>query len=341
MVQMGMLKPNPNYDSTTAEGRDLAQEVPRTLYDVIQDKLQISRPITGYDGNQCADIVMRQEEWLAEIADHPLGRLIVSKWRYLHDILHITVCQDARRQLPDLKTAVAGYTSVMRTYFAAGIERPTKKDAADITVRGGAVHAPPSGSKLQLKYTGYARKDGIAVAAAVTATKARAAATTASEAAIAAADATAEAALALVTAEATVTARATLALATAAAVTARAEAIEAAEVAEREATVMLAVAHKAVVEKFPIIECKWKVYDHFTTCHVVAQIEEVGNLLAGSSWFVEAGNAAWKMTLRRHTSRGGGRTEDAKNPLWQAFKRMWNITHPSIRQHSAANKELK
>ena len=48
----------------------------------------------------------------------------------------------------------------------------------------------------------------------------------------------------------------------------------------------------------------WRVYaESFIACHV-PQIEAAGNLLAGSIWFIEAGNAACKAALRRHTSQG-------------------------------------
>ncbi len=81
---------------------------------------------------------------------------------------------------------------------------------------------------------------------------------------------------------------------------------------------------------YPALEYTYKVYDHFTACHLALQVEENGNLLCGSSWFVEAGNAAWKSALRQHTSRKGGRTEEARNIYVQGLRRLWNRTHPSL-----------
>jgi hypothetical protein len=100
-------------------------------------------------------------------------------------------------------------------------------------------------------------------------------------------------------------------------------------------------AYEETFTKFPLVEYTWKFYDHAAMCHVVSQIQEAGNLLAGSSWFIEAGNSAWKGTLQHHTSGGGGDAGESSNKILQAFRRMWNKTHPLIREHSIINKEKK
>ena len=215
----------------------------KTVYNVIEESLEIPHPVTGYDGNQCLNILQHRDKWLPAFSGHPLHVQIQEKWQCLNGILHIAAVPDAQAMLPQLKELVAKYSSLLVTYFAAGAIRPTKVDGRSHD----PLPRPAVGSDLERVYMEFAAQD--------------------------------------------------------------------------------ADAYSAALLKFPLLEYTWKLYDHFTMCHVAAQIEDVGNLLAGSSWFIESGNAAWKATMRHHTSGGGGRDGDQ---IWQAFKRMWAITHPLI-----------
>jgi hypothetical protein len=257
--------------------------VPKTIYDIINNKLTMFRPITRYDGNQCINILMHKDEWLPAFDHHPLSRQIKSKWNSLHDILHIAASVHAQKQLDDLQAALNQYASLQTSYFAAGLRN-----------NGGTVHTDAEAATARSTprwngrnvYTAYLLH---AKAANHAQRPAPAPATTH---------------------------------------------------ASRPDTATM-IAYEEALAKFPLIEYTWKFYDHAALCHIVSQINEAGNLLAGSSWFIEAGNSAWKATLQHHTSGGGGLAGDASNKILQAFKRMWSKTHPLIREHSIINQEPK
>jgi hypothetical protein len=292
---------------------------------------------------------MCKDEWLSSFDHHPLSRQIKSKWNSLHDILHITATVTAKEQLADLQAALDQYASLQHSYFAAGLwdddgdvkfteaqaatarDKPRWNDrnvySAYLLYAKGLVRAttaaaagrpPRLTAALTANTTATATNTAAATAGATTAAFTTAAAVTAAAAANNATASTAAAA---------------------AASTATAANLHAANTNRPDAVTM--AAYKEALDKFPLIEYTWKFYDHAALCHVVPQINHAGNLLAGSSWFIEAGNSAWKATLQHHTSGGGGLSGDSSSKILQAFRRMWCKTHPLIREHSIINQEPK
>jgi hypothetical protein len=311
-----------------------------SLFDVIKDKIGLDKPITGYDGNQCLTIMKRRGAWIVSMSGHPLFSQIKSKWEALSDVLEWVVLPNASEYLHDIEIGVNQYCDVLTNYWGGGCLGLVN----DTTTTGTTSTAPCNlnpdgcGGSGCGHGRGHVRGRGCGhtlLGAGTIADNPNVALGT-------------NTFLSDMTSNGnTIHAKPTVVLDPPAP-----EALPppgylrqiylfAKDQYKSNSTPHsgdrgFSARYKAAQVQFPPIEYLWKVYDHMFACHIIPQIKMYGNLISGSSWFVEAGNSAWKSCFKTFTSKGGGRSRStlSRSVISQALKRMCIRTHHGVKQHS-------
>ena len=296
----------------------LPTESANSLFDVIKNKIGIDKPITGYDGNQCLAIMKKRTAWISSMSGHPLFVQIKSKWEALSDVLQWVVLPDAADYLDEIENGVNQYCEVLTKYWGdRGLGIVDNYNNTAGTTSKAPCNNNHDGGKCGRGRAGRhdggrcgrgrdGRHDGGRGGSALDPPEPLPPAGYLRQIYLFAKDQWTP------------------------------------DNTPHSVDHGFNARYKVAQMQFPRVEYLWKVYDHMFACHIIPQIKMYGNLISGSSWFVEAGNAAWKSCFKTFTSKGGGRSKSTLNRsiISQALKRMCMRTHHGVKQHSVHAREI-